>query len=231
MENLKMIKPEGVQGLINKFCYVIGNIPTSYKLGVTIEEQIIGIGEYLETKVYPALNNNALALAELQELFVQLKNYVQNYFSDLDIEAEIDAKLDEMLENGTLSDIIENYVDYCYIIKEIEKVDLYNENGKTNLSIFHIPNKDSDGNDISLKHGFSNDVTVETTVAETPTEFSKRKNATLVTNASIYDADSQSSNFNKIMGLIIHEGVVVSDTREFYPVPRYRLGRSLYFRT
>ena len=65
MENLEIIKPERVQNIINKFCFTIGMIPTSYKISMTYEEQIIAIGNYLETTVYPAINNNAKALAEL----------------------------------------------------------------------------------------------------------------------------------------------------------------------
>ena len=65
MENLNLIKPEKVQNIINKFCYTIGMLPTSYKISLTYEEQIIVIGNYLETTIYPALNNNAEALSEL----------------------------------------------------------------------------------------------------------------------------------------------------------------------
>ena len=112
MSNLEIIKPKGInpQDLIKKFCYIIGNIPTSYKLGITIEEQIIAIGEYLEKEVFPALNNNAEALTELQSLFIQLKNYVTNFIDDLDVQEEVNNKLDEMAESGELAEIITQYV-------------------------------------------------------------------------------------------------------------------------
>lgn len=110
MENLEMKKPKSVQNIINKFCYTIGMIPTSYKISMTYEEQIIAIGNYLETTVYPAINSNAEALAELQNLFIDLKNYVDNYFDNLDIQAEINNKLDNMAQSGELADIIAQYV-------------------------------------------------------------------------------------------------------------------------
>ena len=110
MENLEMIKPKRVQNIINKFCFTIGMIPTSYKISMTYEEQIIAIGNYLETTVYPAINSNAEALAELQNLFIDLKNYVDNYFDNLDIQAEINNKLDNMAQSGELADIIAQYV-------------------------------------------------------------------------------------------------------------------------
>ena len=118
MENLEMIKPKSVQNIINKFCYTIGMIPTSYKISMTYEEQIIAIGNYLETTVYPAINSNAEALAELQNLFIELKNYVDNYFDNLDIQAEINNKLDNMAQSGELADIIAQYLELqgllCY---------------------------------------------------------------------------------------------------------------------
>lgn len=110
MENLEMIKPKRVQNIINKFCLTIGMLPTSYKISMTYEEQILAIGHYLETTVYPAINNNAEALAELQNLFIELKNYVDNYFDDLDIQAEINNKLDDMAQNGELAEIIAQYI-------------------------------------------------------------------------------------------------------------------------
>ena len=106
MENLTLIKPEKVQNIINKFCYTIGMIPTSYKMSLTYEEQIIAIGHYLEETVIPALNNNAEAVAELQNLFLDLKNYVDNYFKNLDLQEEVNEKLNEMVTNGTFDNII-----------------------------------------------------------------------------------------------------------------------------
>lgn len=127
MSDLNIIKPQNVQGIINKFCLTIGMLPTSYKLSLTYEEQILAIGRYLEEEVYPAINNNAEALLELQNLYQDLKDYVDNYFEDLDIQEEINNKLDEMVEDGTFNEIInhelfdelnvkiENDVEYHFI--------------------------------------------------------------------------------------------------------------------
>lgn len=111
MTNLEPIKhAERVQNIINKFCFTIGMIPSSYKLSLTYEEQILAIGNYLETTVYPAINNNAEALAELQTLFVELKNYVDNYFEDLDVQNYINSKIEEMQNSGELQEMIINYL-------------------------------------------------------------------------------------------------------------------------
>ena len=111
MANLNELKPvQEVQNIIDKFCYTIGMLPASYKASLTYEEQVMAIGRYLEETVIPALNNNAKCVLELQNLFIDLKNYVENYFNNLDIEAEINKKLDKMIENGTLQQIMNNFL-------------------------------------------------------------------------------------------------------------------------
>lgn len=110
MSDLKMLQPQKVQNIINRFCYTIGMIPTSYKLSLSFEEQLLAIGRYLEDTVIPALNNNAEAVAELQNLFVDLQNYVNNYFDDLDVQNEINKKLDEMAQSGELANIINQQI-------------------------------------------------------------------------------------------------------------------------
>ena len=110
MCNITELKPVvTVQDIINKFCWTIGMLPTSYKESLTYEEQLISIGNYLETTVIPALNNNAEAVSELQSLFIQLSNYVKNFFDNLNVQTEINNKLDEMLADGTLENILMNY--------------------------------------------------------------------------------------------------------------------------
>lgn len=116
MSNLKLIKPCGVQNIINKFCYTIGMLPTSYKMALTYEEQLLVIGRYLEETILPAINCNAEAVCELQKLFLELKNYVENYFDNLDVQEEINNKLNQMVEDGTLQEIITQYLQTAGIL-------------------------------------------------------------------------------------------------------------------
>ena len=46
----------------------------------------------------------------LYNAFVELNNYVSNYFDNLDVQEEINTKLDEMVEDGTLQEIIADYL-------------------------------------------------------------------------------------------------------------------------
>lgn len=47
---------------------------------------------------------------ELNAAFTTLKNYVDNYFDNLDVQEEINNKLDDMAEAGTLQEIITQYI-------------------------------------------------------------------------------------------------------------------------
>lgn len=81
------------------FAYTVGIIPTSYKISKTYEEQLMWYCHFLETEVIPTVNNNAMAVQELQ-----------HWFENLDVQEEIDKKLDEMTEDGTLQEIITQYI-------------------------------------------------------------------------------------------------------------------------
>ena len=100
MKEIKKLNPFG------RFCCTIGNLPSSYMLSLTYEEQLLWFCNYLENTVIPAINNNAEALEEVQRLFVELKEYVENYLYNLDLQEDINNKLDEMAEDGTLAEII-----------------------------------------------------------------------------------------------------------------------------
>ena len=92
-----------------RFCCSIGIIPASYLVAMSYEEQLLWLCDFLENTVIPTVNNNAEAVAELQGLFIELKNYVDNYFTNLDVQEEINKKLDIMAEDGTLEKILLNY--------------------------------------------------------------------------------------------------------------------------
>lgn len=94
-----------------KFIYTIGELPTSYLVSMTYEEQLIWLCNYLTNTVIPTINNNAEAVKEVQDLVTQLQNYINNYFDNLDVQQEINNKLDEMALNGTLKALIGQYCD------------------------------------------------------------------------------------------------------------------------
>lgn len=94
----------------SKFIMSIGELPTSYLDSLSYAEQITWFCNFLQDKVIPAINNNAEALEEVQRLMTQLQEYVNNYFTNLDVQEEINNKLDAMVEAGTLQEIIADYL-------------------------------------------------------------------------------------------------------------------------
>lgn len=95
---------------LQNFICTIGNLPTSYVISMSYEEQVWWLCNFLETKIFPALETNTEITEETQKAFLELQQYVTDYFNNLDVQDEINNKLDEMLEDGTLQDIIDNYI-------------------------------------------------------------------------------------------------------------------------
>ena len=73
---------------------------TNYQLFCKLGEEI--------NKVIDKLNETGEEVEILSNSFIALQNYVNNYFSNLDVQDEINNKLDEMAQNGTLAEIIRN---------------------------------------------------------------------------------------------------------------------------
>lgn len=67
--------------------------------------------EYLNN-VIDNLNINESNINFLNQNYIALKNYVDDYFTNLDVQNEINNKLDEMAENGTLTVLIEKLLNY-----------------------------------------------------------------------------------------------------------------------
>lgn len=100
------------------FITSLGIIPTSYKDSMSYYECLAWLCKFLQETVIPTVNQNGLAVEELQRLYVQLNEYVTNYFTNLDVQEEINNKLDDMVEQGTLQEIIATYLNakavFCF---------------------------------------------------------------------------------------------------------------------
>lgn len=110
MSNINELKPTNSLNPFGEFCCTIGNLPSSYMASITYEEQLLWLCNYLKKTVIPTVNNNEECVKELQELYVKLKNYVDNYFNNLDVQNEINNKLDNMAETGELQNIIGEFL-------------------------------------------------------------------------------------------------------------------------
>lgn len=119
MENVEKIKPTGI--FTN---YIFKTIPLAFDESMSYYETLCGLLNLLKNSVIPTVNNNADAIIELQ-------NFVDNYFNNLNVQQEINNKLDQMAESGQLTDIIAQYLQLAGVLAFNTKNDLKNA---TNLS-------------------------------------------------------------------------------------------------
>lgn len=80
-------------------------------------------------------NEQNTVIQNLYNAFVALKDYVDNYFDNLDIQEEIDNKLDEMAASGELSDIIAQYLKVASVLAYDTKASLKSADNLVNGSI------------------------------------------------------------------------------------------------
>lgn len=82
---------------------------------MTTYKMLCKIVGYLQDVVIPNVNQIGNSQNDLIDKFNELKNYVDNYFINLDVQNEINNKLDEMAKDGTLENLIGKYVDPYFI--------------------------------------------------------------------------------------------------------------------
>ena len=61
-------------------------------------------------KIVEYLNKVLADVETLNNAFIELKAYVDNFFDNLDVQEEINNKLDEMADDGTLQEIVASYL-------------------------------------------------------------------------------------------------------------------------
>ena len=105
---IQVIK-SGKTGLFTN--YIFKAIPLAFDESMSYYETLCGLLYYLKNTIIPTVNNNADAVAELQTLYEELRTYVNDYFTNLDVQKEINIKLDAMVEDGTLENILAKYID------------------------------------------------------------------------------------------------------------------------
>ena len=76
---------------------------------ITDYQLLCKVVEYLNDVIKNQKISNEAVLG-LYNAFITLKDYVDNYFTNLDVQDEINNKLDEMAESGQLTDIIAQYL-------------------------------------------------------------------------------------------------------------------------
>lgn len=90
-------------------------------------------------------NNNKIGeqTENLTNAFIELQNYVNNYFDNLDIQEEINNKLDEMAQDGTLAKIINEEILTTKMNKYNSINEMINDNNLVANDVIFITGKNS----------------------------------------------------------------------------------------
>lgn len=96
-----------------RYCSAI--IPTMFDDSLSYYEALCALNKFLQTNVIDVINNNATVTEEYIRLTKELKEYVENYFENLDVQNEINNKLDQMATDGTLQSIIGEYINEGFL--------------------------------------------------------------------------------------------------------------------
>lgn len=110
------------------------------------------LGEEMN-KIIDKVNESGEEVENLSNAFISLQNYINNYFSNLDIQEEIDNKLDEMAIQGTLQEIILEYLNtkgclYFNTVNEMINYQHFNEGAFVKTGGYYEIN---DGKDATYK--------------------------------------------------------------------------------
>ena len=105
MENLE--KAPNVPPFV-RYCAML--IPTVFDDSLSYYEALCALSNWVQKNLVEVVNHNAEVTEEYIQLTNDLKAYVENYFENLDVQEEINNKLDDMVEAGTLQEIIASYI-------------------------------------------------------------------------------------------------------------------------
>lgn len=106
---------------------------------LTNYDLICKITEYLNNIIYNQNEVQDLS-EELVKGYNDLLDYVNNYFDNLDVQEEINNKLDQMAQDGSLTNLIKNYVDPIYQAYENRiNAEVNQINTKVNATTNYIP--------------------------------------------------------------------------------------------
>ena len=85
-------------------------IPTAFDDSMSYYEALCALYKFIQDNLVEPINNNATILDQTVKDMATLKEYVDNYFDNLDVQEEINNKLDDMAEGGQLAAIIAEFL-------------------------------------------------------------------------------------------------------------------------
>lgn len=102
------INPEVPVKSFRYFCQSV--LPAVYDDSLSYYELLCKLTAKIN-EIISADQTQSNAIIELQQLYIELKDYVDNYFKNIDVQTEINNKLDDMASSGTLAEIIALFLD------------------------------------------------------------------------------------------------------------------------
>ena len=156
-------------------------------------------------KIIEKTNLTGEQVENLTNAFNELKNYIDNYFENLDVQEEINNKLDEMAISGELTEVLSEYLKLSLFIKTTVH-EFYDNTSSTKYYITEIPYEDEDENRNTLSLGIPYDDT-DLDKGESTVDFAISKCASVCINGGI----GSSTNVKKPHGILIQNGVVLKD--------------------
>jgi hypothetical protein len=113
-------------------------------------------------KIINSENTLGTQMETITNAFIELQNYVNNYFDNLDLQEEVNNKLNEMAESGELSEIIEQYlnINALIIFNNINEMKLAENirNGSTVKTLGKNNYLDGKGNIYKIRNILNNDI-------------------------------------------------------------------------
>lgn len=101
-------------------------LPLVYDDSLSYYELLCKVTDYINN-IITDLATTEENVGSLLDAYNQLQDYVNNYFTNLDVQEEINNHLDDLVEDGTLTRLIGNYVQ-PYLDDFKEQMDTYEEN-------------------------------------------------------------------------------------------------------
>lgn len=89
--------------------FVASAVPMVFDDSMSYYEALSALWKYMQDTV-DIINNNATVTEEYIKLTDQMKEYMDNYFDNLDVQDQINNKLDKMVADGTMTEILSVYV-------------------------------------------------------------------------------------------------------------------------
>lgn len=130
-----------------KLVLSFGGVPTDFKESMTYYELLSWLCNYIEKQIIPLVNEHSDKIDELIIAFNQLKEYVDNYFENLDVQEEINNKLDEMAQSGELEAILQQILNTLRVYDTVADMiaDEAIQNGQRILCLGYTTKTDNGG--------------------------------------------------------------------------------------